>query len=44
MSGEGEAFPEFTAPSHEGGQVNLNEYRGNQNLVVFFFSKAMTSG
>lgn len=44
MSGVGEAFPKFTAPSHEGGQVNLNEYRSNQNLVVFFYPKAMTSG
>ncbi len=44
MATIGESFPEFTAPSHEGGEVNLEQYRGKDKLVIFFYPKAMTSG
>ena len=44
MATIGESFPEFTAPSHEGGEVNLEQYRGNDKLIIFFYPKAMTSG
>lgn len=38
----GQAFPPFIGPSHEGEAVDLREYQGESNLVVFFFGKAMT--
>lgn len=40
----GEPFPTFTAPSHEGETVSLTDYRGDGNLVVFFYPKATTRG
>jgi len=41
---QGQTFPDFTAPSHEGESVNLERYRGEGNLVVFFYPKATTRG
>lgn len=41
---KGDAFPAFTAPKHDGGTVNLADYKGKQNLVVFFFPRANTPG
>ena len=40
----GQPFPDFTTTSHEGETVNLSDYRGDQNLVVFFYPKATTPG
>ena len=40
----GEQFPDFQAISHEGEMVDLSGYRGDKNLVVFFYPKATTRG
>jgi thioredoxin-dependent peroxiredoxin len=40
----GQPFPSFTAPSHDGETVDLTSYRGEDNLVVFFYPKATTRG
>ena len=40
----GQPFPSFTATSHEGEVVSLSNYRGNDNLVVFFYPRATTRG
>ncbi len=40
----GDRFPDFTAASHEGETVSLAAYRGDKNLVVFFYPKATTRG
>ena len=40
----GQPFPDFKAPSHDGTTVNLEDYRGDGNLVVFFYPKATTRG
>lgn len=40
----GQPFPSYTATSQEGEGVNLADYRGNDNLVVFFYPRAGTSG
>ena len=40
----GERFPDFTAVSHEGETVSLANYRGEKNLVVFFYPAATTRG
>lgn len=42
--GQGEAFPDFTGTSQDGEQVRLVDYRGDGNLVVFFFPRASTPG
>jgi thioredoxin-dependent peroxiredoxin len=40
----GDSFPAFTAPTHEGGTLDLGSFKGKRNLVVFFFPKANTPG
>jgi peroxiredoxin Q/BCP len=40
----GQPFPAFTAAAHDGTTVNLEDYRGEGNLVVFFYPKATTRG
>jgi thioredoxin-dependent peroxiredoxin len=40
----GQPFPSFTGPNQDGESVNLSDYRGDDNLVVFFFPRALTSG
>jgi len=40
----GQPFPSFTGTSHDGEAVNLDEYRGDETLVVFFYPRAGTSG
>jgi thioredoxin-dependent peroxiredoxin len=40
----GEPFPKFTAPNQDGEQITLEDYRGNDKLVVFFYPRAGTSG
>jgi peroxiredoxin Q/BCP len=40
----GQAFPSFTATSHEGETVDLAKYRGDDNLIVFFYPRAQTPG
>ena len=40
----GDPFPAVTLAKHDGGTIDLGEYRGKQNLVLFFFPKANTPG
>jgi peroxiredoxin Q/BCP len=40
----GDLFPAFTAPRHDGGTLDLAEFRGKKHLVIFFFPKANTPG
>lgn len=45
MAGEvGQAFPSFTAANQDGETLDLDNYRGNDKLVVFFYPRAGTSG
>ena len=37
----GQKAPEFTLPSHLGGQVSLSDFRG-KNVVLAFFPLAWT--
>jgi peroxiredoxin Q/BCP len=39
----GKKAPDFTLPDEEGNAVKLSDFRGRR-LVVFFYSKANTSG
>jgi len=39
----GQAAPEFSLPSQEGGQVSLKDFRG-QWVVLYFYPKDMTPG
>ncbi len=40
----GEPFPAFAGPTHEGRTLDLSEFRGQKNLVIFFFPKANMPG
>lgn len=40
----GERFPSFTGSSQDGESVDLEQYRDGDNLVVFFYPRAGTSG
>lgn len=40
----GQPFPAFTAAAHDGSTVDIDQYRGDGNLVVFFYPKATTRG
>ncbi len=40
----GDQFPRFNAPKHDGGTLDLGDFRDKQNLVVFFFPRANTPG
>jgi peroxiredoxin Q/BCP len=40
----GDPFPAFVAPNEDGETVNLNDYRGADKMVVFFYPRAGTSG
>jgi peroxiredoxin len=45
MAGEvGQQFPSFTAPNQDGETVDLDRYRDDDKLVVFFYPRAGTSG
>ena len=44
MVQSGEAFPSFTAQNQDGETVDLNDYRGSDKMVVFFYPRAGTSG
>jgi peroxiredoxin len=41
---EGEAFPSFKGQNQNGDTVDLNAYRGDDKMVVFFYPRAGTSG
>jgi peroxiredoxin Q/BCP len=40
----GERFPDFTAQTQDGEELNLARYQAGKNLIVFFYPRAMTSG
>ena len=40
----GDVAPEFNLLSQDGEQVNLSDYRGKKNVVLYFYPKAMTPG
>lgn len=40
----GKAAPRFTLPASGGGKVKLADYRDKRHVVLFFYSKDMTSG
>ena len=40
----GDSFPAVSLPKQDGGMVDLGEFRGRKNLVLFFFPKAITPG
>jgi thioredoxin-dependent peroxiredoxin len=39
----GDVAPNFDLPSDDGQEIKLRDYRG-QNVVLYFFPKAMTPG
>jgi len=40
----GDAAPDFTLPSTEGGKVHLADYLGKGTVVLAFFPAAFTGG
>jgi peroxiredoxin Q/BCP len=40
----GDMAPEFSLPGSDGKQYSLASYRGRQNIVLAWFSKAFTEG
>lgn len=40
----GSPAPEFTATTNTGETVSLSDFRGRQNVVLFFYPKADTPG
>ena len=40
----GDQFPAFNASTQDGGTLDLGSFRGQKNLVVFFYPKANTPG
>ena len=40
----GNLAPTFTLLNQEGKKVNLKDFRGKKNVVVYFYPKAMTPG
>ena len=40
----GDAAPDFTLPSTEGGKVHLADYIGKSTVVLAFFPAAFTGG
>lgn len=41
---EGSKAPDFTLPSSEGGEVSLSDFKGKQNVVLYFYPKDNTLG
>lgn len=40
----GNLAPAFTLPDQDGNKVSLKQFRDNQNVVLYFYPKAMTPG
>jgi len=40
----GNLAPAFTLLDHNGNKVSLKQFRGNSNVVLYFYPKAMTPG
>jgi peroxiredoxin Q/BCP len=41
---EGKRAPQFTLPASTGGKTALKDFRGESNVVLYFYPKDMTSG
>jgi len=41
---EGDKAPDFSLPSSEGSTVNLKDFKGNKNIVLYFYPKDDTPG
>ena len=41
---EGDSAPDFTLQSDEGKWVKLSDYKGNSNVVLYFYPKDFTGG
>lgn len=41
---KGDKCPEFTLPNQNGEDVNINDYIGESNLVIYFYPKDETAG
>jgi len=40
----GNLAPAFSLPDQNGGKVSLSQFKGKQNVVLYFYPKAMTPG
>lgn len=40
----GNMAPAFTLPDQQGNEVRLRQFRGEKNVVLYFYPKAMTPG
>ena len=40
----GNMAPAFTLQDQDGSKVSLKQFRGEQNVVLYFYPKAMTPG
>lgn len=40
----GNLAPTFTLPNQNGEKVNLKDFRGSKNVVLYFYPKALTPG
>ncbi|MEJ2531573.1 MAG: thioredoxin-dependent thiol peroxidase [Halioglobus sp.] len=40
----GNMAPAFTLPDQDGNKVSLKQFRGDKNVVLYFYPKAMTPG
>ena len=40
----GKAAPAFTLKNHKGEDVSLKDFKGEKNVVLYFYPKAMTPG
>lgn len=40
----GNVAPAFTLPDQDGNKVSLKQFKGKQNVVLYFYPKAMTPG
>jgi peroxiredoxin Q/BCP len=41
---EGQKAPEFTLPASTGGTISLEDYRGKQHVVLYFYPRDLTPG
>ena len=44
LPGVGSPAPEFSLPSSTGETIRLGDFKGRQNVVLFFYPKADTPG
>ncbi len=41
---EGDKAPDFTLPSSDGGNISLKDFKGKENVVLYFYPKDDTPG